>query len=246
MAEHLNEMLDHIERLMQSMKYAGDSVAHDLKTPLTRLRTRLESAGIERHNTQDSEIFFSAAEDANELLKTFDNILRISRLKTGERRELLIDINPKILLDDLADLYEPSCENAGLEFHALTTEGHIIRADRGLLSQAVSNLIENAIKYTPKGGIVRLELLKNNIGSVEISVCDNGLGIPLEDRERVKGRFVRLDKSRTHPGNGLGLSLVDAVANFHNADFTISSIDDHNSKRPGLKAAIIFPKKKIK
>lgn len=246
LAEHLNEMLDHIERLMQSMKYAGDSVAHDLKTPLTRLRTRLESAGIERHNTQDAEIFFSAAEDANELLKTFDNILRISRLKTGERRELLIDINPKILLDDLADLYEPSCENAGLEFHAFTTEGHIIRADRGLLSQAVSNLIENAIKYTPKGGIVRLELLKNNIGSVEISVCDNGLGIPLEDRERVKGRFVRLDKSRTHPGNGLGLSLVDAVANFHNADFTISSIDDNNSKRPGLKAAIIFPKKKIK
>ena len=84
--------------------------------------------------------------------------------------------------------------------HALTTEGHIIRADRGLLSQAVSNLIENAIKYTPKGGKVRLELLKNSTGSVEISVCDNGLGIPREDRERVKARFVRLDKSRTHPG----------------------------------------------
>jgi signal transduction histidine kinase len=107
-------------------------------------------------------------------------------------------------------------------------------------------LIENAIKYTPKGGKVRLELLKNSTGSVEISVCDNGLGIPREDRERVKARFVRLDKSRTHPGNGLGLSLVDAVANFHNAEFIISSVDDHNVKRPGLKAAIVFPKNKIK
>ncbi len=246
LAEHLNGMLDHIERLMKSMKYAGDSVAHDLRTPLTRLRTRLESAAIKRENTEDAEVFFSAAEDANGLLKTFDSILRISRLETGEKRELLINIDPKTLLDDLADLYEPSCESAGLEFIAITPKGHIIKADRGLMSQAVSNLIENAIKYTPKGGKVKLELLKTSKGLVEISICDNGPGIPLADRERVKSRFVRLDKSRTQPGNGLGLSLVDAVAHFHNADFILSSIDNHNTKRPGLRAAIIFPKKNIK
>jgi len=146
-------MLDHIDRLMKAMRYAGDSVAHDLRTPLTRLRTRLESAAIDLGDTPEADTLFAAAEDASELLGTFDSVLRIARLEAGERRELLTDVV----------------------------------ADRGLMSQAVSNLIENAIKYTPKGGNIYLRLAKNKSGRAEISITDDGLGIPEKDRERVKG-----------------------------------------------------------
>ena len=116
LAEHLNSMLDHIDRLMKAMRYAGDSVAHDLRTPLTRLRTRLESAAVELGDTKEAQTLFEAAGDAGELLQTFDSVLRIARLEAGERRELLADIDPKPILDDLAELYEPACEDAGLMF----------------------------------------------------------------------------------------------------------------------------------
>jgi len=172
-------MLDHIDRLMKAMRYAGDSVAHDLRTPLTRLRTRLESAAIDLGDTPESDTLFAAAEDASELLQTFDGVLP--------------------MLDDLAELYEPACEDAGLSFTSDIASGVLVLADRGLLSQAVSNLIENAIKYTPKGGKINLRLEKNKVGRAEISISDDGPGIPEKDRERVKERFVRLDKSRTLP-----------------------------------------------
>jgi signal transduction histidine kinase len=116
LAEHLNGMLDHIDRLMQAMRYAGDSVAHDLRTPLTRLRTRLETAAVEAGETKESDVLYAAAADADELLGTFDSVLRIARLEAGERRELLKPLDPKPILDDLAELYEPACEDAGLTF----------------------------------------------------------------------------------------------------------------------------------
>lgn len=243
LAEHLNDMLDHIDRLMQAMRYAGDSIAHDLRSPLTRLRTRLESAAVELGDTPEADVLFSAAEDASELLTTFDGVLRIARLEAGERRELLQPTDPKPLLDDLAELYEPACEDAGLAFTADISKGTDILADRGLLSQAVSNLVENAIKYTPKGGRIHLELRKTRNGRVLISVTDNGPGIPAEDRDRVKERFVRLDKSRTLPGSGLGLALVDAVADLHRAEFTME--DGFNDRDTlGLKANIILPRRR--
>jgi len=212
LAEHLNSMLDHINRLMKAMRYAGDSVAHDLH--------------------------------ASELLKTFDSVLRIARLEAGERRELLTDIDPKPILDDLAELYEPACEDAGLHFKSNIISGVRILADRGLLSQAVSNLIENAIKYTPKGGEICLELLKNKAGHAVISIVDDGPGIPEQDRDRVKERFVRLDKSRTLPGSGLGLTLVEAVADLHRADFVMSAGLGTTQASPGLNASIVFPRRK--
>ncbi len=244
LAEHLNAMLDHIDRLMQAMRYAGDSVAHDLRTPLTRLRTRLESAAGELGDTKEAETLYAAAGDAGELLKTFDGVLRIARLEAGERRELLVDVNPKPLLDDLAELYEPACEDAGLHFESEIVDGVIILADRGLLSQAVSNLIENAIKYTPKGGKIRLVLSKNKVARAVIAIIDDGPGIPPEDRQRVKERFVRLDKSRTLPGSGLGLALVDAVADLHRADFSMINGMGETSSRPGLSAQLVFPRRR--
>ena len=244
LAEHLNAMLDHIDRLMKAMRYAGDSVAHDLRTPLTRLRTRLESAAIDLGDTPEADTLFAAAGDASELLKTFDGVLRIARLEAGERRELLTDVDPKPMLDDLAELYEPACEDAGLSFTSDISSGIMVLADRGLLSQAVSNLIENAIKYTPKGGTIELKLEKNKAGRAVISITDNGPGIPAEDRERVKERFVRLDKSRTLPGSGLGLALVDAVADLHRAEFIMGAGLGTRAEAPGLKAALVLPRRK--
>jgi signal transduction histidine kinase len=251
LAEHLNAMLDHISRLMQAMRYAGDSVAHDLRTPLTRLRTRLETAAVELGDKDEADILYAAANDADQLLSTFDSVLRIARLEAGERRELLKPLDPKPILDDLAELYEPACEDAGLSFEAKIAPKTFILADRGLLSQAVSNLLENAIKYTPREGTIHLVSRKIRGGGIEIAIKDDGPGIPSWDRERVKERFVRLDKSRSLPGSGLGLSLVEAVADLHRAEFVMRDNEDlpladdgGDPDRPGLCAALIFPRAK--
>lgn len=245
LAEHLNSMLDHIDTLMKAMRYAGDSIAHDLRSPLTRLRTRLETAAHDITDGHTSHVLLSAADDANDLLRTFDSVLRIARLETGERRELLVPLDPKTILDDIAELYEPACDDAGLTFKSDIKAGERILADRGLVSQAVSNLVENAIKYTPKGGTIHLGLKRAANGKVEISVRDNGPGIPQSDRQRVKERFVRLEKSRTAPGSGLGLAMVDAIADLHQADFVLSSgLPSENPDYFGLSAALVFPRVK--
>ena len=261
LAEHLNGMLDHIDRLMQAMRYAGDSVAHDLRTPLTRLRTRLETAAVEAGDGVEADTLWAAAGDADELLSTFDSVLRIARLEAGEKRDLLKPLDPKPILDDLAELYEPACEDAGLRFTHDIADGLTVLADRGLLSQAVSNLIENAIKYTPPGapddaevkGRIHLHAFKGARGRTHICVADDGPGIPLFDRERVRERFVRLDKSRTLPGSGLGLALVEAVAEMHKAELVMDDglgMDDavsgeaDTAERPGLRVELIFPRVK--
>ncbi|NNE56717.1 MAG: HAMP domain-containing histidine kinase [Hellea sp.] len=243
LAEHLNAMLDHIDRLMKAMRYAGDSIAHDLRSPLTRLRTRLESTAQEIKDDNMSDILWSAAEDADQLLSTFDKVLRIARLEAGEQREMLQEVNPKTVLEDMAEFYEPACEDAQLDFESKIKDGLLILADRGLLSQAVSNLVENAIKYTPAGGKIRLVLDRNSNGRVRVAVMDNGPGIPAPDRERVKERFVRLDKSRTAPGSGLGLAMVDAIATLHEAEFKLSD-GLPNDNGVGLSVEIIFPRRR--
>jgi len=243
LAEHLNAMLDHIDRLMKAMRYAGDSIAHDLRSPLTRLRTRLESSATELKDPNAVDALYAAAEDADELLATFDKVLRIARLEAGEQREMLKELDPKTVLEDMAEFYEPACEDAGLTFEVDIKDKNLILADRGLLSQAVSNLVENAIKYTPKGGKVRLELYRNKANRVVVAVTDNGPGIPATERERVKERFVRLDKSRTAPGSGLGLAMVDAIADLHKAEFALE--DGMESEfGPGLSVQIIFPRRR--
>ena len=243
LAEHLNDMLDHIDRLMKAMRYAGDSIAHDLRSPLTRLRTRLETAASEISDPMAQETLFAASDDADQLLKTFDSVLRIARLEAGERREMLSKIDPKPILDDIAELYEPACEDVGLSFSSDIRGGHLISADRGLISQAVSNLIENAIKYTPKGGAIHFSLKKNKDGRPEISIVDDGPGIPAGSRQRVKERFVRLDESRSEPGSGLGLALVDAIADLHRATFSLEDgRTSSDGARPGLAARLTFPR----
>ena len=243
LAGYLNDMLDHIDRLMQAMRYAGDSIAHDLRSPLTRLKTRLDSSTGKVTDQESRAILDQASEDVGELLGTFESVLRIARLEAGDRRELLVPLDPKPLLEDIAELYEPSCEDAGLDFSMEIEGNHKIRADRGLLSQAISNLVENAIKYTPSGGAITVRLRKIRSGRSEISITDTGPGIPPQERQRVKERFVRLEKSRTEPGSGLGLALVDAIADLHRAKFDLTDgPGGEGSEMPGLRAAISFPR----
>lgn len=252
LAEHLNAMLDHIDTLMVAMRYAGDSIAHDLRSPLTRLHARLANAGSEVKDKIAKQALYAASDDAGELLRTFEGVLRIARLEAGEQREILVPLDPSVVLEDIAELYEPSCEDVGLDFSLEIVGKHTIRADRGLLSQAVSNLVENAIKYTPSGGAITVCLRKVRSGRSEISITDTGLGIPQKDRDRVKKRFVRLEESRTEPGSGLGLALVDAVADLHQAKFELSDgpggkengLGGEASKMRGLRAALIFPRYK--
>jgi signal transduction histidine kinase len=147
-------------------------------------------------------------------------------------------LDPAPLVQDLAELYEPVCEDAGLSFKVEIADGLRIRADHSLVSQAVANLLDNAVKYTHSGGAVTLALRRREGEQAEISVSDSGPGIPAHERERVVQRFVRLEASRSKPGSGLGLTLVQAVADLHSAQFTLTDAPGGQ----GLTAALVFPK----
>jgi signal transduction histidine kinase len=241
LAGNLNEMLDRIERLMSAMRYAGDAVAHDLRSPLTRLKSRLEDT-LRSSADGSEESVRLALEDADQLLTTFNAVLRLSRLEAGERRTEHVKLDPAPLARDLGELYEPVCEDAGLRFTMQIADGLTIRGDISLVSQAVANLLDNAVKYTPAGGEVTLAVRRRPGDQVEISVADTGPGIPPHERERVVLRFVRLEESRSAPGSGLGLSLVQAVADQHGAtlEFT-DTLGCKTGQAPGLKAALVFP-----
>lgn len=242
LAGNLNDMLDRIERLMNSMRYAGDAVAHDLRSPLTRLRNRLEAA-LREADGQAAETIESTIEDADELLATFNAVLRLSRLEAGEQRAELVRLDPAQIAADMAELYEPVCEDSGLAFRADIQPGLIVRADASLLSQALANLLDNAVKYTPPGGAVTLTLRRAGTNRAELSVADTGPGVPESERERVLQRFVRLEASRSAAGTGLGLSLVQAIADLHGATLVLSDggIGGDATQGPGLRAALSFP-----
>ncbi len=238
LAVSLNEMLEQIERLMIGLKDVSSNVAHDLKTPLTRMRARVESAL--RGDSQDD--YRAALEqtigESEQLLKTFDALLSIARTESGQSREMfqLVDAGP--LVADVAELYQPTLEEAGGSLTLSVADGLHVLADRQLLAQAVSNLIDNAIKYgvadTAKAARIEVRA-ESGEGVVTISVGDHGLGVPEADRARVLDRFVRLEKSRSKPGNGLGLSLVSGVMRLHGG--SIRLLDNE----PGLRVELVFP-----
>ncbi len=238
LARSLNEMLDQIERLMTGMKEVSSNVAHDLKTPLTRLRARVESA----LRSDDKEEFRAALdktiEESDRLLQTFNALLSIARAEAGQSRDMLQAIDAHDIVEDVAELYAPIAEEAGGTLTVTVATGLNVLADRQLLSQALGNLVDNALKY----GVTALQPApsiaiegRREGPSVVIMVSDQGLGIASEDRARVVDRFVRLDESRSKEGNGLGLSLVAGVMKLHDGALILED------NAPGLRAKLVLP-----
>lgn len=245
LSEGINEMLDRLQRSMAGHRHAGDAIAHDLRSPLTRLRARLETAylDVEAGKGDAQEALAQALEDTDGVLKTFGAVLAIARLQAAGQAPDQSLFDPAELAADLAELYEPTCEDKGLEFGAEFAKDLQVRGNREFLAQALANLLDNAVKYTPAGGAIMLRVRRRSSGEIEFSITDTGPGVPDEDRARVVERFVRLENSRSEPGSGLGLSLVAAVAEAHGGRLELSEGPGKVGELgPGLRVALILPR----
>ena len=244
LAENLNAMLERIEALMHGLKEVSDNIAHDLKTPLTRLRNRSEEA----LRTAKSEAEYRAAlestiEESEGLIRTFNALLMIARAESGQARDGMSEFDASEIANDVGELYEPLAEEKGIALKVEAQTPTKVRGNRELVSQALANLVDNAIKYAQPAGtgangaipeiVVRAF---NEDDRIMLTVADSGPGIPAADRSRAVERFVRLEQSRCQPGSGLGLSLASAVARLHGGEL---SLQDNN---PGLKSVIALPR----
>lgn len=239
----LNTMLTRIEGLMQGLKDVSDNIAHDLKTPLTRMRNRLEEALRQDEagtgGGQDARMVLERAiEDCDGLIRTFDALLRIARVEAGSSGASFAEFDAGALVQEVAELYAPVVEDAGGVLDCTVDEGLVLSANRELVVQALINLVENALKYArqDEGDAVRVELRGTREGhDIVLAVEDGGPGIADADKERVQQRFVRLEESRSAPGSGLGLSLVAAVARLHGGRLELAD------GSPGLVARLRLP-----
>ena len=241
LADSLNAMLDRIENLLVGLKTVSDNIAHDLKTPLTRLRNRVESA---LSGPTDSDTYRAALEatieESDRLIKTFNALLLIARMEAGSEQGAMATVDIGAVVRDVAELYEPVAEEKGVDLRVEVSGPLTMSGNRELLGQALANLVDNALKYavseSDRAEEARIAISASlDAGNLLLSVRDNGPGIPEADRKRVLERFVRLEESRTLPGNGLGLSLVAAVASLHHGAIELG---DGN---PGLVATLRLP-----
>jgi signal transduction histidine kinase len=224
----LNAMLDRIQQLLDGLRQVSSDIAHDLRTPLGRLRQRLEDAREHASSTAEYQAATEAAlAEADSLLEIFSALLRIAQIEAGAQKSGFSDVDLSELMHSIAEAYEPSAEDSQHKLEVDVADGVKMTGDRQLLAQLFSNLVENALTHTPDGSTVRLALHPKANG-FEAEVADNGPGIPAEEREKVFDRFYRLDRSRTTRGSGLGLALVKAIAALHGLTLRL---EDHH---PGL------------
>ena len=232
LAISINAMLDQIENLLAGMRHVGDSVAHDLRGPLTRLRNRLETvAAVEQPRRED---LLECVQQVDHVLDTFNALLRIARVESGAHRSAFAAVDLGRIVGDVAELYQAAADERRIELVCESEANVEVFGDRELLAQALTNLLDNAVKYAPAGGRVTLRLARTD-DTAKVSVADTGPGVPAADRERVLQRFTRLDQARSLPGNGLGLALVKAVAAQHHGRLTLGD------NAPGLIVTLELP-----
>jgi signal transduction histidine kinase len=234
LSDQLNRMLDQIESLLESVRRISDNIAHDLKTPLTRLRNRLESIHDRNGDNDHDHNLDLAIKEADGLLSTFNALLRIARIETDARREGFAELNLGDVLSDVFELYEPLAEEKNQSLQLRIEEAATIIGDRDLVFQAVANLLDNAVKYTPEHGSIAVTLKKGG-NLAQVTVVDSGPGIPEALHKKVVQRFFRIDTSRHQSGNGLGLSMVAAVCKLHGARLEFENLE------PGLGVRLSFP-----
>jgi signal transduction histidine kinase len=234
LASSVNAMLDRIEDLMRSMRQVSNDIAHDLRTPLTRLRQRLERARERASSLEElREIVEGSITQVDTILETFGALLRIAQIEAGGRANALETIDVSSLLKSVVEDFSPAAEDRGQRIAADVAPHLQLSGDRELLTQMVANLLDNAIRHSPAGAEISVAAHAAESG-VEIAVADTGPGVPLAERENVLRPFYRLESSRTTPGNGLGLNLVAAIAKQHHAHLSLSD------NAPGLRVAVLF------
>jgi signal transduction histidine kinase len=232
----INHMLDRIEHLMDGVRHVSNAIAHDLRTPLARIRSRLEEALRPAETmTQLPGTARFAIQQIDELIKMLDKLLQIAEAESGARRQSFTPVRLAAVLSDVVELYDAAAEAEGITFLNETEDDPVALGDKHLLASAAANLIDNALKYAGAGATVRVRAAKER-DTVSIIVQDDGPGIPASERSRVVDRFYRLDQSRSLPGNGLGLSIVTAIASLHSGKLHLEDAV------PGLVARIALPR----
>ena len=236
LSQTLNGMLEHIEHLIRGISNVSNSIAHDLRTPLAELRSRLEELSVTRPPAPETFAEIDAAvADVDRVMRIFNALLRLAEIDSGARRSGFVRVDAAAVTAEVVEFYEPAAEQKSVRFSFESIGEAPVAGDPVLLAQAVSNLIDNSLKSVAERGAISVSVGRGADGAVEIAVADDGPGIPDGDKPKAAERFFRGDASRGSPGVGLGLSIVDAVAKLHGG--VLQLLDNH----PGLRARMVLP-----